>query len=386
MMLKLKFLILAVTIFSVFSYGVFIGSQQIFPFEQLSHLKSIIFKETNNTFFEVYETHDSFLKRIDLDSKSDIEDKRNNLIEFIWNQNQLPTNNPNIVKDYNKMENFSEYNNLQNIQQFTTMMNLEESSSIRLDSPITSVSYFFKNQESNNELIIFHQGHSEKSIHDSKKIINFFLEQNYDVIVFSMIMKNENSQPIADIPDLGKIKLTSHNLFYLFDETSIPMKFYFEPITFSLNYLEKLYEYKKIHLIGISGGGWTSVIYPTLDDRISDSFSIAGALPIFLREPKMDLGDFEQNFDDFYSILSYEEFFVTSSFESNKKLIQFFIFNDPCCFPAERYELFPYEKLINDKINSLGGEGRFSVILDNSTIKHEISDFILENIMNEIKQ
>ena len=56
-----------------------------------------------------------------------------------------------------------------------------------------------------------------------------------------------------------------------------------EPITVSLNYLDEEYDFSSYYMIGISGGGWTTVIYSAIDDRISNSFSVAGSYPLFLR-------------------------------------------------------------------------------------------------------
>ena len=33
----------------------------------------------------------------------------------------------------------------------------------------------------------------------------------------------------------------------------------------------------------------------------------------------------------------------------DRKFIQIFIYDDPCCFQAEKYEHIPYENIINEK-------------------------------------
>ena len=43
-------------------------------------------------------------------------------------------------------------------------------------------------------------------------------------------------------------------------------------------------------MIGISGGGWTTTVYPAIDTRISESFSVAGSLPLSLRNTIEDNG------------------------------------------------------------------------------------------------
>ena len=73
-----------------------------------------------------------------------------------------------------------------------------------------------------------------------------------------------------------------------------------------------------------------------------------------------------------------------SSFGNDRKLVQLFIYNDPCCFQAELYEKFPYGEIIQNRLEILGGEGKFSVFLDNSTNQHEISDHALGLILDEM--
>jgi hypothetical protein len=73
-----------------------------------------------------------------------------------------------------------------------------------------------------------------------------------------------------------------------------------------------------------------------------------------------------------------------SSFGDNRKLVQLFIYNDPCCFQAELYDKFPYGNVIQDKLAILGDQGKFSVFLDSSTNQHEISDYALSLILNDM--
>jgi len=48
------------------------------------------------------------------------------------------------------------------------------------------------------------------------------------------------------------------------------------------------------------------------------------------------------------------------------------------------YEKFPYGNAIQDRLEILGDEGKFSVFLDNSTNQHEISEHTLSLILDEM--
>lgn len=71
------------------------------------------------------------------------------------------------------------------------------------------------------------------------------------------------------------------------------------------------------------------------------------------------------------------------SYGENRSAVQVYIKSDPCCFPSELYEKYPYERLILEKLELLGS-GEFDVIIDGSTDKHEISEAILEKILQEL--
>ena len=61
------------------------------------------------------------------------------------------------------------------------------------------------------------------------------------------------------------------------------MKLFLDPIQINLNFLNKEYNFERYSMLGLSGGGWTTVVYSAIDDIISDSFSVAGSMPFYLR-------------------------------------------------------------------------------------------------------
>ena len=97
-----------------------------------------------------------------------------------------------------------------------------------------------------------------------------------------------------------------------------------------------------------------------------------------------NFGDYEQTIPELYNIANYEELYTMASFGTDRHSVQFFIYNDPCCYQAELYEKFPYGEAIQDKLDILGGGGKFSVFLDNSTNEHEVSNYVLSLILDDI--
>ena len=357
-----------------FSYGVAVGLYEYFPYEGLNQTKKIILNESDESII----TSTDFAKFdissiIRIDVKEDISSKKTSLIQYIW-KDQMPTKLPTSVEENFTDENFNDVKNLKQLDKIT----------IEMEHGVNSIAYFFIPYESNNKLIIYHHGHAGDFILE-KNTITFFLNNGYSVVAFNMPLKGINSQPIIETSDFGPIKFIFHDQFPLLESPNFsPMKYFVEPIALSLNFIEQNYDYDEYYMVGISGGGWTTIIYSAIDQRISQSYSVAGSYPLYLRQEVKNLGDYEQNNPDIYRISNYLELYTMSSFGNDRKLVQLFIYNDPCCFQAELYEKFPYGEIIQNRLEILGSEGKFSVFLDNSTNQHEISDHALGLILDEM--
>jgi len=385
-MKPLQYLIVGVVGIAVFSSGMLAGYYQIPPSEELKSYLKPLMKSKNIITSEIYDNENRISERISLYSETDVKQKRSEMINYIWMGSGLPTKYPEIDADV-QIKNFSDIQSLQKIDKFTVSMDFGENENKFLqsrESDMFSISYLFHAKNPKKTLIIYHQGHGEESISDDKNIIKIFLDEGYSVLVFSMPAREENNEPIVDTQRFGRLKLSTHNHFQIIDnEYFHPIKFFLEPITVTLNYVEKQTDYENIHMLGLSGGGWTTVVYSALDPRISQSYSVAGAFPMYMRD-KNNLGDYEQTISEFYSIVNYEELFVMSGFGHGRKSTQIFNYNDPCCFQAEVYEKSPYEEIINKKLSDLGS-GEFRVVLDRSAKTHEISNFALKTIISEIE-
>ena len=359
----------------VFFCGVVVGLYEYFPYEGLNQTKKILFNEgtdehiITSTSFEKFDANSI----IEINTKEDLTYKRTSLIKYIW-KDQMPTKLPISITENFVDDNFSDLENLKQLDKIT----------IEMEYGVNSIAYFFIPHEQNNKLIIYHQGHDGDFLL-GKNTIQFFLKNGYSIVAFSMPLKGMNSQPVIETSDFGPIKFVSHKQFTLLESSKFsPMKYFVEPIVLSLNFIDKNYDYDSYNMIGISGGGWTTIIYSAIDERISQSYSVAGSYPLHLRYETKNLGDYEQTNPNIYRISNYLELYTMSSSGDNRKLVQLFIYNDPCCFQAELYEKFPYSNVIQDRLEILGNEGDFSVFLDNSTNKHEISDRVLNLILDDM--
>lgn len=352
-----------------FSYGVLVGVYHIPPYELLAGIKP---EESISANIDSELISFDVGSIIAISSEEDILRKRADLVDFIWKEDGFPYSKlPEIQEKISD----SRYNDLENLKQIDKII-------ISMEYGVNSIAYHFQAQNSNNNLIIYHAGH-EGDFFKGKDTIQFFLKKGYSVLAFSMPLLGMNDQPIIQIPEFGKIKLVSHNQFILLESSDFsPIKYYVEPIAISLNHLDANFDYKTYNMIGISGGGWTSTLYSVIDERISNSYSVAGSLPLFLRYESKNIGDYEQLQPELYKIANYLELYVMSAYGDNKKFVQIFNKYDPCCFSGEFYKI--YEDEIKQKVSELK-RGTFEVYLDDSHKEHKISDYSLNLIIDSLK-
>jgi len=249
-----------------------------------------------------------------------------------------------------------------------------------MDYDVKSTAYLFVAENSNNNLIIYHQGHAGDFL-NGKKTIQFFLDKGYSILAFSMPLLGMNNQPVVDTSNFGKIKLTSHEyLKFLQSDEFTPIKFFIEPIFISLNYIDNQFNFESYSFVGLSGGGWTAILYSAIDDRISNTYSIAGSVPIYYRSIQQNLGDYEQTLPELYSIANYLELYIMSSYGDNRKLLQIFNKYDPCCFSGNHN--YSYENILKEKLSDI--DGSFEIFIDDTHKEHKISDTVLKLIDKSI--
>jgi len=381
--MKIKIIISLILISAViFSYGLFVGHYEIFPFEMLSEIKKIPYESESDTRLQIHQDLSNG-DLISFQSIADIDNTKQTLIEYIWNDSKLPRELP-TKHEYDVKDRIAdELQNLDRIDSFT----------VEMKYGMNSISYLFLAKNSNDKLVIYHQGHNaislngfdDHSFDQDIPLIQNFLDNNYSVLIFSMPGKGMNNEPIINHEKFGNFKLNSHDHFRLLEAKNFhPIQFFLEPVVITLNQIEKDYSFVTYSMIGLSGGGWTTIVVSAVDDRISESYSIAGSFPIWLRSDSRDFGDYEQTIPEFYQIANYEELYFLSAYGDNRRLVLFYNEFDPCCFPGELYNKFPFGDMVKTKISKFN-KGNFDVIVDYGQTEHMISESILGKITEYIQ-
>ena len=371
---KYLLVFLAISFVSVFFFGTYVGLYKIFPYEVLDSSKDVLFEQKtiqNNQFVNQADVS-SLIK---INSESDINQKRDFLIEHFWDAGSFmrvkdKAQLPKVETDISD-SNYEDFQNLKRIDRLT----------VEMEYGINSISYLFIPEQTNEKLILYHQGHGGDFLlgYDT---IQFFLDRNFTVLAMAMPLLGMNNQPVVEIDGLGEMKLISHKKLRLLEANNFnPMKLFLEPIQINLNFLDKEYNFKRYSMIGLSGGGWTTVVYSAIDERISDSFSVGGSIPFYLRVDSRDMGDYEQTNIELYKNVNYLELYVLSAYGDGRQHVQIFNKNDSCCFSGNGYET--YEFVVKDKMLQLG-KGNFQILIDDTHNEHKISVYTLKLIHESI--
>jgi len=297
---------------------------------------------------------------IEIETSENIKSKRVMLENYIWVNDVIPiTKLPTMIEQSYVDTKFDTFQNVERIDRI----------SIDMEYGVDSIAYMFFPRQSNNELLIYHQGH-RGDILFGKSTIEFFLNEGYTILTFSMPLLGDNSKPTVYIDELNEnIVLDNHD----------KLKFLVEPIYVSLNYIDSEFDFDSYNFVGLSGGGWVAIVYSGFDDRISKTVSVAGSLPFYLRTSSENLGDYEQKIPELYEIANYLELYIMASYGYERGLLQIFNEFDPCCFSGTTY--VSYENVIKSKIPELG-LGTFEIILDKNNKEHSISHFSLKKSLS----
>jgi hypothetical protein len=204
-----------------------------------------------------------------------------------------------------------------------------------------------------------------------------------DAIIVPMPFRAQGNVAI-DFGKQGRIWIGgSHDGMALVESPEFSaFRLFFDPLYATLNWLEDAgHHYKTITMAGVSGGGWMAVVYPAIDNRITNSVSVAGSFPMYLRylptdKSFRDLGDWEQTYAPFYRIADYFELYLLSALGPGRH--QTFVYNaeDPCCYSGSRALTFLPQlerkaKALNINLGS---------IIDNTQQKHDLSEFAISEL------
>jgi hypothetical protein len=224
---------------------------------------------------------------------------------------------------------------------------------------LVSIVYLIHPEAWNGVLAMYHQGHLGDFRELGRDTIRALLDEGFQVLAFSMPMLGMNTHPFAT---------DEHSELQVRER---PLAYFAEPVVVALNWAEQAYAYRHRFMVGISGGGWTTVLVAGIDERIDTSYPVAGSWPHYLRDRFGFFGDYEERITP-----NYLELYLMATYPDRAQ-VQMFNEFDACCFGG----LYSYDYLGYTSYRANAWRGRFEIFMDHGQFEHEISETVLLEIL-----
>ena len=322
-------------------------------------------------------------REVTIHSAREVAAKRRALIQFIWGADGFPKRRlPDVVVT----------NVTSPVKQLADLARVDE---FRMDlAPgLQGLAYHFIPRNPNRELVVVHHGHActldddpspEDKGYGLQRTIAALLREGYGVLGVFM----PHIRP-------GDCK-GGHDAMFQIQTTGSPMKFFLESTAIGLNEVkhrsraDKFSSYRKFHMTGLSGGGWTTTIYAAIDPTIQCSFPVAGTIPLKLRT-RGSVGDREQFDTAVYSIAGYPDLYILGSQGKGRKQVQILNRRDDCCFGEAQHDpdttrmtyaesLRAYETRVGSALKEIGNAS-FRVHIDEKAPSHMISHHAIQDVI-----
>lgn len=231
-------------------------------------------------------------------------------------------------------------------------------------------------------LLLYHYGH-DTEFTDHRRVLERLWREGYSLLIFYMPLTGPNSRPKVTLPRLGTLVLDNHWYFSLLDDDHFSsLRFFVEPVIVSLNYAAQ-YHPAWIAMLGVSGGGWTTMVAAAIDPRITLSYPVAGSLPINLwgADAQAIPGDYEQLVPGFYRTATYLELYVLGAYGAGRHQLQIYNRYDSCCFAGVDSRRF--EGFVAEQVSRLGA-GSFAVCITDDD-RHRLSMQALEMVIADMR-
>ena len=323
-------------------------------------------------------------RAITIHSARDVAEKRRLLIHHLWGAEGFPRQKLPTVVITNLASPVKGLSNLARVDEFR--MNLAPA--------LEGLAWHFVAAKPNRELVVVHHGHACTFEDDSstnnvgygmKRTIHALLREGYGVVGVFM-------------PHMRPGDCTGgHDSMFQTNVVGNPMRHFMESTAVSLNYLKRPGRgdidpaYRAFHMVGLSGGGWTTTVYAAIDPTIRCSFSVAGTIPLHLRSGG-SVGDREQFEPTFYRIAGYPDLYVLGADERGRQQWQILVRRDDCCFGEAQHDVSKaggktygeavrdYESRGQEALKRFNG-GSFHVFIDEVAPSHMISHHAIENVI-----
>ncbi|MCX5537069.1 hypothetical protein OG785_41705 [Streptomyces sp. NBC_00006] len=232
---------------------------------------------------------------------------------------------------------------------------------------------------------LYHNGHGEP-LDTMQRTAQALIDAGYGVLLCAMPLYHWNPKEMRSATDPDTVvTVGNHNEFEPWETPEFStLRLFLEPLALGVNHLRHTYDPPSLQMIGLSGGGWATTVYPALDPRVTRSYPTAGSLPFFLRsappKPSPTTGDWEQRLDRhpaFYGICDWPDLYALAAVGRNRRQLQILNRFDACCFNGVGHR--SYEPVVRQRVQVIGN-GHWELLEDATHEEHTISPYALDVI------
>lgn len=291
---------------------------------------------------------------------------RADLVRFLWGEAGLPAGPPHRVEEGVTEARFDGVGHVARVDRLTS----------RMDYGLVSVGYHLVPDRPNGAVILYHHGHIAGGPNDRARI-GRLLGEGYAVVELFMPLYGPNSRPLLDLPRIGRFRLTRHDhMRLLAPAEGHALKYFLEPAVRAINHLAP--RYRRVAMMGYSGGGRMSALTAAIDPRVRASFVIASFYPYYLMADAPRLGDYDESDPALYRLATHLELMVLAASGEGRQSVQILNRYDPCCFAGRRAET--YAPTVRRAVRRLG-PGDFTALADETGREHDISPAAMDLVM-----
>lgn len=305
-------------------------------------------------------------KLIRITSRDDADRVRRDLIETIWGSGGFPSQTQ-LQATTGEVP-----DRLKNIDGVATARRFK----VPIDIGYTAYLYILEPTVRNGRLVIYQHGYAG-TVEAIVPLFKPLIAAGYAVVASNYPGYGPNQFPRHSFERFGLYDLSHDRVLTVHPR---PLRFYIEPIIATVNAFAGSEKYNRIDLLGFSAGGWAATLAAAVDTRIASTTTVAGGYPLYLR-----LSNFErespppQLFPPLLQAANYLEIYALAA--DGRALTQIFNRYDRCCYRNTLGRL--YEPAVRETVARLG-PGRFRVLIDESHADHKVSEWAVENIVEEL--
>jgi len=201
--------------------------------------------------------------------------------------------------------------------------------------PITStmysrLSWFVRPDHIPGRYAIYHEGHGETGLASGAPVINWLLDNGWEVISLDMPLEGINEED-------RQFPLYDHDSFITLDNSdSTRLAWFFIPLVAAMNLVVKDYRgdgHPTVMMLGRSGGGWTTYTYAAMDPRVDLVVNISGGAPLSTFLDSTVFGHITPHYESQPDYL-YDQVSLTDIMLAAGTVGTFFFYSelDPCCY------------------------------------------------------